>query len=133
MFGPCLVNSCACIKGNIVKVGCFCGFHIMRVCCRRKEETIMFPKTFFFKKRKKKKEKNTWTCKCARSRQLQCLRVDILHAVSCCTLSAGLSVFDRKQIGFSSNTLFLKSIYNVIKMNISFTSNQLPPAIITIL
>lgn len=54
-------------------------------------ETIMLPKKASFKKKtnKQKKNKNTWACKCARSRQLQCFSVDILHAVS------GRSILDK--------------------------------------
>lgn len=114
--GPCPVDITAASALPVIalwKDDALRGFHIVRVCSRGKEETIIcFQKNAFcffsFL--------NTWTCKCAWSRRLQRFWGDALHAVSGCILSAGLSVFDLQHSNrFSSNTPFEKSIYDVNK------------------
>lgn len=77
----------------------------------------MFSKTFFFLNTKKHLNLQV----CTKQTAAAFIQANILHAVSGCTLSAGLSVFDLKQRNrSSSNTSFVKSIYNAIKINISF-------------
>lgn len=98
-------HSCVCfLKGNIVKVWSFffffCGFHIVRTCSRGKEETIKSPKR---KKKLLKKHLNLQVC------TEQTAAVFLWHP-------AYQQVFDLMQRNrFSSNTSFVKSIYNVNK------------------